>query len=53
MGVLSFSTLEEALNGIEEVSGRYEVHCRAARDIAEQYFDARKVLAKLLRDVGV
>ena len=47
-GVIPFNTPEEALAGIEEINGRYEVHCRTARAIAEAYFDARKVLSRLL-----
>jgi hypothetical protein len=53
LGVLSFQTPDEALAGIEDVCSRYEVQSRAARRIAEEYFDARKVLPKLLSDVGV
>jgi hypothetical protein len=30
------------------VNGRYAFHCRAAREIAEEYFDSRKVLTRLL-----
>jgi hypothetical protein len=51
-GVLAFSTPEEALNGIEEVCSHYELQSHVAREIAEEYFDARKVLRKLLHDVG-
>lgn len=47
-GVISFSTPEEALAGIEEINSRYEFHCQAARAIAEEYFDARKVLPRLI-----
>lgn len=47
-GVLPFSTMEEALAGIEEIHSRYEFHCRTAREIAEEYFDARKVLTRLI-----
>lgn len=47
-GVIPFSTPEEALAGIEEINSRYEFHCRAARAIAEEYFDARKVLHRLI-----
>ena len=47
-GVIPFNTLEEALAGIEEVNSRYEFHCRAAREIAEEYFDSRKVLTRLI-----
>jgi hypothetical protein len=47
-GVLSFNTPEEALSGIENINRNYRFHCRAARSIAEEYFDARKVLSKLV-----
>jgi hypothetical protein len=47
-GVIPFTTFEEAFSGIEEVNSRYEFHCRAAREIAEEYFDARKVLTRLI-----
>jgi hypothetical protein len=33
---------------VEEISSRYDFQCKAARDIAEQYFDARRVLPPLL-----
>jgi hypothetical protein len=47
-GVIPFHTLEEALEAIAEVNARYEFHCQAARAIAEEYFDARKVLTRLI-----
>ncbi len=50
-GLFSFSTLDEAVAAIEAVESDYERHCKAAREIAEEYFDSRKVLTKLLDDV--
>ncbi len=47
-GVLAFSTPEDARAGIEEINSRYEYHCRAARAIAGEYFDAREVLSSLI-----
>ncbi len=47
-GVLSFTSPDEALAGIEAINSRYEFHCEAARAIAEEYFDVRKVLARLV-----
>jgi hypothetical protein len=47
-GVLSFNNPEEALAGIEAINSRYEFHCRAARDIAAEYFEAGKVLTRLI-----
>ena len=47
-GVISFSTPEEALSGIEDINNRYKFHCRAAREVAEEYFDANKILHNLI-----
>jgi hypothetical protein len=47
-GVLAFRTPEEAAVGVEEIGRRYEFHCRAAQDLAAEFFDARKVLASLV-----
>ena len=47
-GLLQFTSPTEALHGIEEINSRYEFHCHAARSLAEEYFDSRKVLADLL-----
>jgi hypothetical protein len=52
-GLLPFSTLEEAVAGAEEIAGNYDAHCRAARNIAEEYFDSDKVLMRLLQTFGV
>ena len=49
-GVLSFNNPEEALAGIEEVNRRYRWHCEAARALAEEFFDARKVLPRLVEE---
>jgi hypothetical protein len=51
-GLVCFSTLEEAVAGVEEISNHYESHCRAAREIAEEYFDSDKVLTRLLEIMG-
>jgi len=47
-GLLVFSTVEEAAAGVEEIERDYERHSAAARALAEQHFDARKVLGRLL-----
>ena len=47
-GVISFRACEDATAGIEEINSRYEFHCRAARAVADEYFDARKVLSCLV-----
>lgn len=52
-GLLTFNTLEEAAAGVEAISRDYGRHARAARAMAEEYFDSDKVLARLLAKLGV
>jgi hypothetical protein len=52
-GLLSFRTLQEAEAGATEIARNYEHHCRAARALAEEYFDSDRVLGRLLDDIGV
>lgn len=47
-GVLAFRSRAEAIAGIEEINGRYEFHCRAARDVVNEYFKAERVLSRML-----
>lgn len=49
-GILPFNNLSEAVEAIREVERDYARHARAARAIAEEYFDARKVLSRLIED---
>jgi len=52
-GLLAFSTLEEAAAGVEEIERNYERHSVAARALAEDCFDARKVLGRLLERLAL
>jgi hypothetical protein len=52
-GLLTFSTLEEAVEGVDSIRRDYAGHSRAAREIAEAHFDSDKVLTRLLQCVGV
>jgi hypothetical protein len=52
-GLLAFATLDEAVAGAARIGRDYAQHCRAARALAEQYFDSDKVLAELADAVGV
>jgi hypothetical protein len=47
-GMFRFSTIEEAAAALAEIDADYERHCRAAREIAETFFDARAVLSEIL-----
>ncbi|MGD9853737.1 MAG: hypothetical protein AB7U20_02180 [Planctomycetaceae bacterium] len=48
MGIVSFASPDEALDGITRINRDYRLHCHAARSIAAQYFDARHVLTNLI-----
>ncbi len=52
-GILSFATLEQAVEGVKEIQRNYALHCQAAREIAREYFAAEKVLSKLLHEAGL
>jgi hypothetical protein len=52
-GLFSFNTMDEIVAAFEAIRTDYEKHSRAARAIAEEYFRAETVLAKLLRDLGL
>ena len=52
-GLFAFNTMEEIVAAFEAVESDYERHSRAARGIAEDYFKAETVLAKLLGDLGL
>jgi len=52
-GLFGFSTMDEILAAVEEINSDYERHSAAADEIAHEYFDAEKVLARLLAEVGL
>jgi hypothetical protein len=52
-GIVSFTTLDEAIAGARSIAANYAEHCEAARRIAEQWFDSDKVLGRLLEETGV
>lgn len=52
-GLFGVRTVEEAAEAVEAINRDYRRHCEAARAIAEEYFDCRKVAARLLDAVGL
>lgn len=52
-GVLFFSDLDEAAAAIELVENDYERQCKAARAVAEDYFDSAKVLTEMIEQCRV
>jgi hypothetical protein len=47
-GLFRFRDLDEAARSIDAVAADYERQCRLARALAEEYFDARKVVSRVL-----
>jgi hypothetical protein len=52
-GLVTFSTVEEAVAGIESINGDYDRHCRAAREFAREHLDFRRVLTRLIEDCEI
>ncbi len=52
-GLFAFTTLDECVDAITCVEGDYRRHCEAARRLAEEYFDGRRIAAELLADLGL
>jgi hypothetical protein len=52
-GLFAFDSAEEIRTAFDAVNSDYAKHSRAARAIAEEYFKAETVLARLLSDLGL
>lgn len=52
-GLFAFRTMDDVLSAIDAINSDYRRHCSAARGIAEEYFEASRVAARLLEDVGL
>ena len=50
-GVLPFTNVEEAAEGIAQVTRNYSKHSKAAREVALEFFDAKKVCQDLLKQL--
>ncbi len=51
-GLFSFQTMDDILSAVDAIESNYVGHCRAAREIAEQYFAAEKVLKNVMDQIG-
>jgi hypothetical protein len=50
-GLHAFSNMDEAVAAVEAINADYERQCRAARELAREYFEAAAVCARLLADL--
>ncbi|HEX2437882.1 MAG TPA: hypothetical protein VHT71_06185 [Methylomirabilota bacterium] len=52
-GLFAWQSAEDIVAAMETIAADYPGHCRAAREIATEYFDAERVLASLLGRAGL
>jgi hypothetical protein len=52
-GLFSFTDMDDVLAALDEINSNYAHHCKAAREIATEYFSADKVLGAVLEEAGV
>ncbi|MDR3569193.1 MAG: hypothetical protein P4L43_14280 [Syntrophobacteraceae bacterium] len=52
-GLFGFSSMDEILAAVDAIESDYEGSCQAAREIAQEYFAAEKVLGKLMSEAGL
>jgi hypothetical protein len=52
-GLFGFLTMDEILAAVDVIESDYEASCKAAREIAQEYFAAEKVLGELMSEAGL
>jgi hypothetical protein len=52
-GLFGFRTMEDILCAVDAIESNYTANCRAAREIAAEYFAAEKVVGSLMKRAGV
>jgi len=52
-GLYGFSTVDQILAAIDRINSDYERECAAARAIAQEYFDAKRVAGRMMADLGM
>lgn len=52
-GLFAFSSLGEIVEAVKMINADYSKHSRAARQIAREIFDAKKILGSLLAAAGI
>jgi hypothetical protein len=52
-GLLGFSEAAEAVDAIKRINADYRRHAEAARELAEQYFDAARLLEDMATAIGL
>ena len=53
MGLYAFRVLDDIPPAVEAINSDYQKHSNAAKEIAAEYFDAEKLLRRLMRSAGL
>jgi len=52
-GLFGFRTMDDILQAVDAIESDYSGHCRAARELAAEYFAAEKVVGSLMQRAGL
>jgi hypothetical protein len=52
-GLFAFSTMDDVLAAVDAIESDYAGHCRAAAEIADEYFSAERVVGSLMERAGL
>jgi hypothetical protein len=52
-GLHAFTKMDQILSAIDRINSNYKKECEAAREIAREWFDAKKVAGNMLTDLGL
>src|SRR5437867_1213211 len=52
-GLFGFRTMDDILQAVDAIESNYAAHCRAARELAAEYFAAEKVVGSLMQRAGL
>jgi hypothetical protein len=53
LGLLSFRSLDEIVDAVKKINANYARHSRAARAVAQEFFEAEKVVKSILDRAGI
>lgn len=51
LGILSFTTPDDAITALDDLEARYAQHCTASREVVSAYFDHKIVLSRMIEQV--
>jgi hypothetical protein len=52
-GLFAYNTMDEAVDALARINADYAAHSAGARAVAREFFDATRVLGRLLADAGL